>query len=369
MKNCQEAYPPSLYGNLLQIVHDAIIVINREHAIIFANRRAAQMFAMELNQFLGLPFASLFMADDRDILVPNILHLTTHDGEFEGECMLLRRDNTTFQGLIAASAFQLDKNIAGIAMTIHDITEMKAIQQTLSESERLFFLGRMLDDISHQIRNPVMVIGGLCKRLDVKESYARRIDAIQREASYLEALLDSINSFIRLPKPCLRHNTIAEIIEAAETNFKDMATELGCTWQGKYEEGIGEESLIIDMDLILKALEALVVNACESYSTPGPENMVTFAVGRSSDPTWPFTITIRDQGCGISPEYTSHIFSQFFTNKTKHIGMGLTFAKKIVEEQMDRIEVQSRYAEGTAVFIHLAKERRRPIRTTLLEDE
>ncbi len=368
MKDCHDNYPPSLYGDLLHIVQNAILVINSKAEIIFANSRAAKMFATDLPQLQGLPITELFMDDDKEILVPNILHLTRQNGEFEGESMLRRRDHSTFQGLIAATAFQWSNEEEGLALTIHDISEMKVLERTLRKSERLFFLGRLLDDISHQIRNPVMVIGGLVRRISGKETCSKRINAIKQEASYLEALLDSINSFIRLPKPCLQHNTIGDIIAAAESNFKEVAIEKGCQWQGEYEEGIADEELISDIDLILKALEAIVVNSCESYTKPSADNLITFQVRRTTNENLPFIITISDQGSGIHPEHSAHIFSQFFTNKTKHIGMGLTFAQKVIEEQMGKLEVQSEPGKGTTAIIHLVKERRRPIRTTKIED-
>ena len=365
----KEPYPPSLYGNLLQIVQNAILVINSQDRIIFANRRAAAMFATSQQELQNMAIDQLFMEDDREILVHNILHLSRQDGEFEGEAMLRRLDSSTFQGLLAATAFCWSEAVEGIALTIHDITEMKSIERTLRKSERLFFLGRMMDDISHQIRNPVMVIGGLSRRLDAQQACGKRIHAIQREASYLEALLDSLNSFIRLPKPCLNHNTVGEIIVAAESHFKEVAEEYCCSWQGEYDEHIAAEELIIDIDLILKALEAVVVSGCESYRGDELSKVIFFSVKRCQDETWPFVVTVRDQGCGIPAEQSPHIFFQFYTNKTKHIGMGLTFAQKILEEQMGKLEINSSPGQGTTVKVHLVKERRRPIRTTRLDEE
>jgi len=212
-----------------------------------------------------------------------------------------------------------------------------------------------------------MVIGGLSRRMTVEESCIKRINAIQREASYLETLLDSINSFISLPKPSLSHNTMGEIINEAENNFLALAKEFGCQWQGIYEDGIDEEELIIDTSLILKALEAVVINGCESYRKPAPTNTITMQIERSGTPELPFKITISDKGEGFKAEHIPHIFAQFYTNKTKHIGMGLTFAQKIIEEQMGTLTIQSEPGQGTVATIMLVKERRRPIRTTRLD--
>ena len=76
-----------------------------------------------------------------------------------------------------------------IASTIHDITKMKTIERMLKHSEHEVFLGHMLNDISHHIRNPVIVIAGLAKRLKKGESPEQYSEIISKESRRLEMLL------------------------------------------------------------------------------------------------------------------------------------------------------------------------------------
>ena len=81
------------------------------------------------------------------------------------------------------------------------------------------------------------------------------------------------------------------------------------------------------------------------------------------EPSWPYAIKIIDEGCGINADYLSSVTSHFFTKKRKHIGMGLTFAQRIIDEQDGELTIDSVEGEGTSVTFFLKKERRRPIRT------
>lgn len=359
-------FEPKLIGDLLDIIHNAIIVINSENRIVFTNSRTAEMFKASVDELKKSNFFNLFMPDDREIMVTNILHIIRKDREFEGEAMLRRPDGTTFMGMISGTYFQWDNNQAGMAFSIHDLTEMKAIEHSLRCSERIAFLGHLVDDISHQIRNPVMVIGGFARRLNSKDASSKKVKAILNEAKHLEQLLDTLNNFIGLRCPMPERVPMTDLIDMAETTLRSKVEAYGCNWISEYDESITGEDLLIDKDLMREAMEAITINACESYNGSAEGKDVIFRINSSGDPALPYLITIIDHGAGISSETLQHIFGHFYSSKTKHIGMGLTLAQKIVEEQRGTLTVSSRVGEGTTVSFHLVKERRRPIRTTKL---
>ncbi|MCA9450209.1 MAG: hypothetical protein KC931_24015, partial [Candidatus Omnitrophica bacterium] len=65
------------------------------------------------------------------------------------------------------------------------------------------------------------------------------------------------------------------------------------------------------------------------------------------------SVEVCDTGKGISPEELAHIFEPFFTTKTKGTGLGLAFAKRVIEEHDGRIEVESELGTGTTFRITL----------------
>lgn len=357
---------PKLIGDLLDIIHNAIIVINAANKIIYANSRTAEMFNTSVADLQNNDIFHLFMPDDTEIMVNNILHITRNEREYEGEAMLKRMDGTHFMGLISGTSFQWDENQEGIAFSIHDITDIKTIERSLRHTERIAFLGHLIEDISHQIRNPIMVIGGFAKRLITKNAPSKEANAIMNEARHLEALLDTLNTFIHLPSPVTKRVTLGTLIEIAETTLRDTVEAYDCSWISEYEDDMAGEELLLDTELITKALEAAIINACEAYGSNDTNRQILFQIQHSRETALPYAISITDQGAGISSTVLPHIFDHFYTNKPKHIGMGLTFAQRIVEEQRGTVSIDSEMDKGSTINFHLVKERRRPIRTTRL---
>ncbi|MBU0943167.1 MAG: PAS domain S-box protein [Proteobacteria bacterium] len=360
-------FEPKLISDLLDIIHNAIIVINSDNQIVFTNSRTAEMFGVSITELKKSDFFNLFMPDDKNILVANILHIIRNEREFEGEAMLRRPDGTSFMGMISGTYFQWDNNQWGMAFAIHDLTALKAIEHSLRCSERIAFLGRLIDNISHQIRNPVMVIGGLAKRLDCKGSSSKKVETIRSEANRLEQLLDTLNNFISLRCPMPERLPMTDLIGMAETTLRHKVEAYGCKWISEYDKELVGEDLLFDKGLMLEALETIIINACEAYHSTAEEKIVLLQITHSNDPALPYVINITDYGIGIPRDTLQHVFGHFYSSKTKHIGMGLTLAQKIVEEQRGTLTVSSEAGEGTTVSLHLVKERRRLIRTTRLE--
>lgn len=369
MKKPEITFEPKLIGDLLDIIYNATIIIDSDQRIIFANSRTADMFQAKQDELPKMYFHELFAGEDKRILAPNIITLTRKNSEYEGESLFRRLDGSTFLGLIAGTYFSWDSNKEGMAFTINDISTMKALEKSLRKSERIAFLGRLVNDISHQIRNPVMVMGGFARRLHRENDNKKHTQAIMTEASRLETLLDTLHHFISLPAPEPKKIKLAALIDSIETQLRAKVADLGCSWASDFEPLLGEESLLIDQALLLQALEAVVKNGCESYQDAGREKTIRFSLKHSSNSDLPFILQISDRGCGVKQESLNKLFSHFYTEKTHHIGMGLTFAQRIVEEQKGMIHLESSFGYGTTVSIFLPKERRREIRTKLLGEE
>ena len=358
-------YSPKVIGEILNMVQNAVFLLDAENRILVANSRMEKMFKASAEQLIGLQFEKLFMSEDRTIMAPNILKITEEKREFECETMLHCLDGSSFLGLMCCAFFHWEGG-GLIATTIHDITKMKSIERMLKHSEHEAFLGHMLNDISHHIRNPVLVIAGLAKRLKKSETPQKYAEVISKESRRLEKLLDTLNDFILLPRPQLKHVPLADLVEAVEQRVKPVMKEYGATWECKCSGKILANTILIDIALLVKAIKAVVLNACEAYEARDENNTVTLQLIETFDTTWPYAIKIIDQGCGINAENLPHVTSHFFTKKSKHIGMGLTFAQRIMDEQDGELIVDSSEDQGTTVTFFLKKERRRPIRTKKL---
>ncbi len=64
-------------------------------------------------------------------------------------------------------------------------------------------------------------------------------------------------------------------------------------------------------------------------------------------------VTVSDTGRGISPEVLSNIFRPFYTTKGNGTGLGLSLARRIVEDHHGRIEVSSVVGSGSKFTVLL----------------
>ncbi len=104
-------FSQELIGELLDKISNAVIVIDSESRIVFVNIRTEQMFGVTADELLGSTISQLFMPEDADILVDNILSITRREGAFEVEAMLKRFDGSGFLGMIAVSLFNYDDSL------------------------------------------------------------------------------------------------------------------------------------------------------------------------------------------------------------------------------------------------------------------
>jgi len=354
----------SLLESILSTINNAILIVGPDNRIVFANHKSAAMFRSgHPNQLIGQPIMRLFMADDQQILAPNLLQLARSATEFEDEVMLLRFDDSRFIALISTSQFQ-NAGQQNAILSIHDISRLKGIEKTLRHTGWFASLGRMLDDINHQIRNPVTVIGGLAKRLAKQLGEdSRYAKAIQGEAERLENLLDSLSLFSAVPQPRVRPVPLDTITQAIGDTICPRAQAAGFSPQLLITEDLpASATASIDLDLLVQAISAVADNACEA-STPGQD--ITFKIAPSGT-ALPYRISVIDHGCGINPADRAKVFAPFFSRKSYHHGMGLTLAQRIIQEQDAEIVLESTPSLGTSAHIFLIADRRRPIRTRML---
>jgi signal transduction histidine kinase len=102
-----------------------------------------------------------------------------------------------------------------------------------------------------------------------------------------------------------------------------------------------------DSDQIHQVLLNLLLNAVQAIDTSG-----TVQVGLSTL-EGNAAISVTDTGRGIAPEHLPNIFRPFYTTKGNGTGLGLSLARRIVEEHHGRIEVTSELGKGARFVLIL----------------
>ncbi len=355
----------NLSRTLIDFIRTGIILTNREGLIRFTNKIALRMLGYEDRDLIGKDIQLLFLHDDIDIFLRNILHLTLNDSGFDGEALLKRENGETLFVHVSTSLFK-DDSVGHelIIFAVQDISLLKKMERECHSPPRITELEKITDQLSHQIRNPIVSISGFALRL-VKghvspEEYAKYSEIIHKESKRLEYFIDRI---VELSK--------VHYIKFSKTNLKDIfkgLVNLYKSQDGAYRVifpdpiTIPDEDIFCDPDLIIHAVTCIIQNSIEAIKDMG-DIIVSLRVDEHN-----VTITIQDSGEGISPESLPFIFDPFFTTKFNNLGLGLTMAKRIVNGHRGTIEVASRLNEGTKVKLIIPKERRREIRRRLIQE-
>lgn len=237
--------------------------------------------------------------------------------------------------------------------TVHvarDITEIKKLQEKLVLSERMAALGEVAAKVAHDIRNPLVSVGGFARRLEKKldgnlKEYA---SIIVNETTRLESILNEILSFVRGAKLEKEMVNINELVDEVTLLIKSELDERHIVF---VKELAMLHEIYVDPNSIKEALLNVLTNAVQAIGSNGTLFAKTYISDDSA------VIEVKDTGRGISDEVLPFIFDPFFTTKGSGTGLGLTITHKIIEKHNGRIEVESEVNRGSTFKVFLPLKR------------
>ena len=239
-----------------------------------------------------------------------------------------------------------------LVIVIRDITEAANIRERLREREVLAATGTLLAGAAHQAKNAIF---GLSATLDAFEA---RFDKRAAADPYMETLRAGIGRMQFLLRDLLDYGNRSEC-EAQPTSLtavarcgadacKGLALKMGV----KLVVDVAEDPWVMgDAPRLIRALENLLENAIQHSPRNG-----TVAVRASRPQTGDrgyCRCEVLDQGPGFPPEHIDKLFSPFFTRRQGGTGLGLTIAKKIVEDAGGLIGLSNNREGGARVCVFL----------------
>ena len=352
-------------NQLLEMVQVAFIITDVHAKILYANRHAERLFGYARGEIEGQRIRVLFLEEDLTYFLPNIIYLTTYKNGFEGEALLRQKDRTRVFVRLSTNSFKEEGELF-LAFSLQEIQRLKKLERERLEIERWASLGKMVEEIAHQVRNPIVSIGGYTKRLQKALPTSQKgrsyLNQILRETGRLGTLIERVEEYVLIPKPVFQRVDIQEVAETALRTFSREATEREISLNLETGALRGDGMLFIDKGLVVKALSHILENSAETFSSvPGGRKRRTVKVALLGDAE-SVGISISDRGEGIPKKNLNRIFEPFFSTRPDRVGLGLTIAKRVVEENMGSIQVESRLKKGTMVTITFPKDRRQQVR-------
>ena len=357
---------------LLEAIPATFLLTDVHSQILYANQRTESFFGYAPDEMEGQRMRILFLREDWIYFLPNIIFLAHYKQGFDGEALLRQKDGKKIFVRLFASAFK-EKGEIFLSFAFQEIHRLKNLEQERAEAERCASMSRMLEEIAHQFRNPIASIGGYSKRL-LKEdspSLQRRsyLGRILQETERLEAILQKVEEYVRIPQPISQRENIREVVGAVLQKFSHEAAEKRIALRCSAEGLSGDGHLFVDRGLMVRILSHILRNSLEAIALNPQrkeEEVVEVALLDDSERV---EIAVADRGPGISQKNLGLIFDPFFSTRPDRVGLGLTFVRRAAVEQGGSIEVESRLGKGTKVILHFPKDRRRKIRREWLSPE
>jgi PAS domain S-box-containing protein len=241
-----------------------------------------------------------------------------------------------------------------------DITDQKLAEerarQVALEQEKVRLLTEFITNFSHDFRTPLSVIHTsthLLSRVEDVERRAYHLDKLTAQANYIEGLLESMLTMVRLDSDTL--------FEFAALNVNDVLRDLIHMAQ----DDLAQKNLTLELALdatlpriwadareIRRALTNVIENAVEHTPDDHALHVRTYSHDEQ------IVVEVNDTGAGISQDDLPHIFDRMYKpshRTTRGAGLGLAITKKIIEAHHGQITVESELGQGSTFRVWLPR--------------
>ncbi len=238
--------------------------------------------------------------------------------------------------------------VAG-AITGFFVDREKREARKLKEAEDLALLGRAAAAVAHELKTPLVAIGGfalqLQRELPPDHPHHRKLGIIVEQVAHMERLLREMLDYSRPLELALREQTLEALVSEVVSLCRPLAREAGVGLE--WDVSPPDCRSLLDGARMKQVLLNLVQNAVQA-SPRGTR--VTVVARRDGDQV---LVSVSDRGCGIPPAQRDKIFSPFFTTKTGGTGLGLSVSQKIVSAHGGRLELARSDDKGSTFVVYL----------------
>lgn len=246
-----------------------------------------------------------------------------------------------FLELFANQAAQAMEN----SMLLHRLEashqDLRETQERLIQGEKMAALGETAASVTHELRNPLVSIGGFARRLQrtlPEESKERGYsEIIVREVRRMEEMLTNILGFSKKQMLCIADCDLIKVLEEVLSLQEDPLREANVRLVREFSDDVN----IIqgDNQKLRQVMVNLIDNARQAMREGGVLIVRVYRVTLRGDRA--VAVEIEDTGGGIPANILRNIFNPFFTTRKQGTGLGLPIVHRIIEHHQGEIEVQN----------------------------
>ena len=335
---------------ILDTATDGIVSIDANQRIILFNNAAERIFGYSRKEILGENLNILIPKHYGDHLRYVNRFLENRESEIIGKTISLtglHKGGNPFPIQLSLSYIALGGKPTFTAI-IRDVSEQRQMERKLLQSERLAAVGQAVAHVSHELKNPLMIIGGFSAQIRKglgQGKEASKLDMILDEVKRLERLVADLGDFTKTYTLVKRQSQINAVVK----DVINIMSEVHLLDNYDLHLDLSDEvhEIICDPDKLKQVFINIISNSLEAMEQGGLIAVTSNKINNGVE------VRISDEGPGIPEEDREHIFEPFYTTRKRGSGLGLSISFKIVEAHRGDISAVSRPGQGTTFIIHL----------------
>jgi PAS domain S-box-containing protein len=344
----------------------AIFMLDTDGIITKWNVGPERIMGYRAEEIIGQHFSVFYTPKDRENGLPqHILTTAARDGRAETEGWRIRKDGSRFWANVVFGAVHDDAgDLIGFAKITRDMTERRAIDEQLRQSQKMEAVGQLTNGVAHDFNN---LLATIIPNLEFAQSNVKDecilkyLENAMRAAERGAQLTNQLLAFSRrheiLTEPVDVNQIVSEACEMLPRTIGPMIeieTALdGHAWSALTEPGQLELAIL-----------NLAINARDAMLSGGRLTIVTRNIARGNARRLPplgagdhVMISVGDTGTGMTEEVRSRAFEPFFTTKEVHkgTGLGLSMVYGFAQQSGGTVTIDSEIGRGTTVRIYLPR--------------
>lgn len=338
------------YRVMFERSKDMVFIADNKGLLKDVNSATSDLLGYNRNELMQMSIYNLF-AQKKDMeKFRNLFTLYRQVNDLEVELKTRERENRIC--IISATVETDNNNEDYMQGIVHDITNLKKAEKATLQVEKLAAAGRLVRTLAHEVRNPLnninLSVEHLRDEIKDNENCTLYMGIIQRNSTRIGGLITELLNSSRPAEMKREPQILQSILDESISDAIDRLTLQGINMQIKYPD----EPVIVsvDKDKLKLAFSNIIVNATEAISGPG--GLISIVVESNDKYN---SVTIRDNGCGITEENISRLFEPYFTSKRNGMGLGLASTLNIIQSNKATIDVKSEVNVGTAFTVTFEK--------------
>lgn len=344
------------YRNLVEISPDGIFIIQNS-IIVFVNnsgqklldanykvdiigKNILELFPKLFNSKIGDSLSEIFI----NPIIGNLV-----------EARMLNFSKKVLDVEISAALFDYN-NVASIQLIITDISQRKLTEAHLRQNQKLETLGQIAAGLAHQLNTPLAIISMRLQMLEEDTEIAsnsfvlKQLSVAKNNIDKISWLTKKMLGFARKPDNNPQDINVNDLILSIEAFIENLIKNANVSIINDFEK----KSIVnIESQMLEQVIINIFTNAIDAMPKGGNINVSTKSIMFNNLNY--LSISIKDEGVGMSEDEKQRFFEPFYTTKTSDngTGLGMFISYNIVKDMGGNIQLESYKGKGTIITVNL----------------